>query len=368
MVVGDQSTPDSKKAAKEKADQAFARLEAGADFAELAKAMSEDNTSASKGGDLGWVRYNVLDTALRDAANALSVGEYSKVLSTAQGYEIIFAEEKKARRQKTFDEVRANLEQALKKEDAPEYAKAEAEEIFDTWMSAADTATLTLESLAKERALDVVLSSKPLTAGESEAGFPRELVIRVNELSEGAREVIDVGESSFVVEVTKVVDSHVPEYAKVAEKVKARYKQAKAADAAKAAANEALASLHEDPKATLAAIAEKHQLKVETTAPATRTLATGPLFMMPDSKRIAFSLSKTRPLPDEPLTVGNNQYVLRVLEETAPDQEAFSGKKKELLLKAREKTSRRVLEALLKELRSRSEIWVNPSLLETQSA
>lgn len=64
-------------------------LKAGADFAELAKRLSEDPGSAANGGDLGWVRRGELVKAFEEVAFSMKENEISKPVLTEFGYHII---------------------------------------------------------------------------------------------------------------------------------------------------------------------------------------------------------------------------------------------------------------------------------------
>ncbi len=67
----------------------------GADFAIMAKKYSEDPASASKGGDLGFVKKGVFYPEFEAAAFALKVGEVSPVIETPVGLHIIQLLEKR---------------------------------------------------------------------------------------------------------------------------------------------------------------------------------------------------------------------------------------------------------------------------------
>ena len=73
---------------RQKAERIARRLEAGADFAALARSESAD-TSAARGGDLGTVRVADLAEPLRAAAAALAPGQVSPILETAAGYVLL---------------------------------------------------------------------------------------------------------------------------------------------------------------------------------------------------------------------------------------------------------------------------------------
>lgn len=65
------------------------RIESGEDFAELAKANSDDPGSGANGGDLGWVNPGTMVAPFENAMNALPVGKISKPVKTQFGWHII---------------------------------------------------------------------------------------------------------------------------------------------------------------------------------------------------------------------------------------------------------------------------------------
>jgi len=73
---------------REKAQEAVRRTAGGEDFGTVAKALSEDS-SASRGGDLGVVRLADLAEPLRSAATALGPGEVSPVVEVAGSFVVL---------------------------------------------------------------------------------------------------------------------------------------------------------------------------------------------------------------------------------------------------------------------------------------
>lgn len=65
-----------------------AQLQQGADFAELARAKSEDPVSAVNGGDLGWTATGELDPAFQAALDGLQEGEISAPFKSGFGWHI----------------------------------------------------------------------------------------------------------------------------------------------------------------------------------------------------------------------------------------------------------------------------------------
>ena len=86
----------------------------GADFADLARAESNDTGSNAKGGDLGFLSRGQTLPSFEEAAFALPTGEISQPVKTAYGYHIIRVEER--RPTKSFEDLRPELEKNLANE------------------------------------------------------------------------------------------------------------------------------------------------------------------------------------------------------------------------------------------------------------
>ena len=75
--------------ARAQIDSLLTLVQAGEDFATLARTHSQDAASAEAGGDLGWARRGVFVDAFEDAAFNLLEGEVSEVVETPFGFHII---------------------------------------------------------------------------------------------------------------------------------------------------------------------------------------------------------------------------------------------------------------------------------------
>ena len=117
-VPQDASAADRDKA-KAKAEQVLAELRKDPKrFAELAKADSQDTSSAAQGGDLGLVGRGAMVKPFEEAAFALKAGEISNVVPTDFGYHIIEVTEIKKPEAPGFESVRGKLLADLKKQQA----------------------------------------------------------------------------------------------------------------------------------------------------------------------------------------------------------------------------------------------------------
>jgi parvulin-like peptidyl-prolyl isomerase len=103
-----------------------AKLAAGEDFAELAKAVSE-GPEAESGGMVGWVARGDFVEVLEQAAFALGEGETSGIVETEFGFNLLQAEAKEASGAATLSEARTGIE--------PKLRAKYADEQFNAWMA-----------------------------------------------------------------------------------------------------------------------------------------------------------------------------------------------------------------------------------------
>lgn len=104
------ATDEEKQAAKEKAQSLIARLNAGEDFAELARQYSDDPNTAKEGGIMEYYFTEndiYLDPKFTKGSYELSVGNFSQEpVESSFGYHIILAVDKK----ETFEQLREEIE------------------------------------------------------------------------------------------------------------------------------------------------------------------------------------------------------------------------------------------------------------------
>ena len=95
---------------EELANDLLNQIKEGADFAELAKANSEDTSSSEEGGDLGFFERELMGAEFDEAAFAMNIGDVSEVVATDYGYfHIIKLTGIEPETMQSFDEVQEQL-------------------------------------------------------------------------------------------------------------------------------------------------------------------------------------------------------------------------------------------------------------------
>jgi peptidyl-prolyl cis-trans isomerase C len=98
------------------AKEVLTKLEAGEDFAKLAKEYSKD-ANGKEGGDLGYFTADKMVAEFSKAAFALNKGEYTKApVKTQFGYHLIKVEDKRTQPKPEFEKVKPQLQANIRRE------------------------------------------------------------------------------------------------------------------------------------------------------------------------------------------------------------------------------------------------------------
>lgn len=128
LVAVPKGAPEADKAkAKAKADELLAQVKKNpAIFAELAKKNSQDEGSAQRGGDLDFFTRGAMVKPFEDAVFAMKdKGEIAGPVESEFGYHVIQLTDVKVPKQRTFEEMKPELEAELRKQQAQKkYAEA----------------------------------------------------------------------------------------------------------------------------------------------------------------------------------------------------------------------------------------------------
>lgn len=104
-------------ASEEEAAAIIAELDAGGDFAAIAKEKSTDTGSGANGGDLGFFTPDQMVPEFSEAAVALEPGTHSAApVESRFGWHVIKVEERRETQPPSFDEARPEIENQLSQE------------------------------------------------------------------------------------------------------------------------------------------------------------------------------------------------------------------------------------------------------------
>ncbi|MBK9967513.1 MAG: SurA N-terminal domain-containing protein [Holophagales bacterium] len=352
-------TPASDAAAREKADSAVKRLKGGADFATLAKAESEDPGSKASGGDLGAISRGRMVKEFEDAAFGAAQGEIVGPVKSPFGFHVIQVTAKSAERVQPLFEVSASIRGRLEEVRAGDEARRLARELADRVgklgkkPSDDDLRKLTRPGVTFNETELLARADAPAGIGPN-PGFMQSLfTLPLGEVSEP----VATARGEAILKPTELKAAGPAAFADVKARVKADLAKKKQEETALAAARAAMT-----PGASLEAVAQAAGVKVETPEAFPKA---GPVPGLGTSKAL-LDLAFTA-VPGEtkgPVWVADRgAAVLRVVEVTPFDAEAFARQKGEALDRLRQQKSGRLFQSLVQRLRADARIEVNKELL-----
>lgn len=89
LRVPSQASETERQAILTEAHEIYSQLQTGIEFSEIAKTRSQDALSATKGGELGWIKKGAIDPLFSKIAFELKQGEISEPIQTPFGFHII---------------------------------------------------------------------------------------------------------------------------------------------------------------------------------------------------------------------------------------------------------------------------------------
>ncbi len=177
--------------AKEAAQSAIERINAGEDFAVVAKEMSDDIGSAEQGGDLGFAAQGVYDPAFEDALYALEKEQVSVPVRTDYGWHVIKLLDVQAADIPTFASLKEKLSQDLKTQQVEQRFVEAVRDLESAAYESAD-----LQQPASELGLEIKVS-EPFGREGLEGLFANRQVLQ----AAFSTEVLEEGANSTAIEL-----------------------------------------------------------------------------------------------------------------------------------------------------------------------
>jgi peptidyl-prolyl cis-trans isomerase D len=351
--------PAIKSAKRAAAEKILTQVKAGKDFAALARSSSEDPGSASSGGDLGRFPRGAMVAPFEEAAFALKPGEVSGVVETSFGFHIIKVTEHSEGRVRPLAEVLGDVKNGLQDEKAAQLALEKALDAFNMNRKGGSLA-------AAAKAAGLTVRSTGLFAhGESVGSLGANAEINANAFALARGEFgrpTSLPQGAILYAVAEKQPSRVAELREVKGDVEQAYRKDQAQKLARAAAENAASELRKR--------ADLRQLSARIATP---VISTG-LFARSSGNFIpqigvseplmkaAFTLDSKNSIAPEIYEIDGSFLVAALKERQAPPATVDVGQREELRKAVLSRKQGEVVEALIKDLKSKAAIEYSPAL------
>lgn len=346
----------AEEGAKAKAEAALARIKAGADFAEVAREVSQDESTASKGGELGLVARGELMPPFEEVAFSLKRGEVGGPVRTAYGYHVIKVLDVAPGSKKELKEVAPTIRASLMAEGQLRALRQKADEAQQALLTASDFA-----AEARRRGL-VVREIGPLARTDAVEGIGRvaDATAAIFGLPPGGvSAAVKVPEGYAIF---RLLDKEDPKVLPLAE-VKAQASQAvrrhKAQEAAQAKARQLADALRagEDPRS----LAKRDGVTAGETPPFSRTEPLADRELAQAIGTLALDLPEGGVAG--PATGAKGLYVVKAFGRERPNPSEFEAARRDMERQLLEQKRNGVWQAWLAGLRDGAKIEINRKVL-----
>lgn len=305
-------------AVRKQADEIAKRAKAGENFAALAKQFSEDESNNTTGGSLGEFGRGTMVPEFEQAAFAMKAGEISDPVKTSFGYHIIKIEKNQPATTRPLDQVRSEIEDQLKWQQAQRQAESIAKGLEAQLKTTAD-----LDRIAKERSLHVqdtgaFLRDEPIDG----LGPAPEVAAQAFQLADGAvSPALRVSRGWVFVSVIGKEDPRLPQLTEVRDRVRDDLTRERAAELAKSRAAEIATMLK--GAADFTAAAKKAGFDVKSTELIARGAPIPDLGVSADVDKVAFALPEGG--VSDPIATPQGTAIIRVVDKEAVTDAQIAG-------------------------------------------
>jgi peptidyl-prolyl cis-trans isomerase D len=347
-------------AVKKQAEEVLAQAKTGADFAELAKKYSQDESNASKGGDLDYFARGKMVPEFDQVAFSLQPGQISDLVKTKFGYHIIKVVDKKPASQRPLAEVRAQIEDQLKWEQAQAQAQKLADDVAKDLKKPGD-----FDAVGRARGLQVGESGffqqdEPIAGiGLAPSVTQQAFTMSIGEVSDAIR----TPQGFAFITVLAKQDPYIPKLEEVKNKVRDEVLKHKAVETArqKAAALAPTLKSGDFDKA-----AKSAGLEVKTTELIARGAPIADLGVSPAIDNVAFALPVNG--VSDPIVTDNGAAVVKVVEKNNAAAGELQKQKETLKTEMLNERKQRFYASYMASARKRMDIKINRATLAQLTA
>jgi len=315
---GAADSPELRESRRSQLQEVLEQARAGRDFVELALLYSEDATAAD-GGDLGYFSRGEMVGPIEEAAFALQPGEISGIVETSFGFHLVKLEEIKPARRISLDEARQDIAQKLRVERGRQLAFARAGDVYEEVLTSGSLARGAEATGEQVRSTAMFKRSLP----PAELARRQELVVAAFRLNQGElSSIVPTGDGGYaILFVPEREEPRIPALAEIRARVAEDFINARAREAARQAAEGALAALTGGRE--LEAVAAELGQGVRLSGWFAR--ATAATAELPSSVTAAgLRLSEKSPLPSRVQAADDHYYIIRLAERRPGDEALFA--------------------------------------------
>ncbi len=360
--VGPGASAADKAAAKAKAEEILKKLQAGGNFAALAKQYSDDPGTKDKGGELGFFGHGELVKPFEKVAFALKPGQYG-IAESQFGFHVIQVEESKPAHVDTPEAARAKIIEDLRRENGQALAKEDMQQDL--------TAALTghqLDEIAKKRGL-VAVQTPFFAAAEPIRGAEdyQQLGTEALKLKDGEVRALTDGPEPYLIKLIARHPAHIPALADIKDLVRKAYIRVSAEKQAHELAKKMLKQVKSP--GDFASVAALNHLTVAATGDIPVTSRQIPdVGDVPGLITAAVAVPKLPGVIDRVMESNGDSFLFEVTSRTAPDPDQWKIQGPAFTERMLEQRRAAAWVNFVNDLKSHSDIVIHTDLIGTTSS
>jgi len=343
---------------RKKAEEILEKAKKTKDFGSLAKQFS-DATTASKGGDMGWVQAGTGDASVEKILFSMKKGELSGVTVGRDGFYIFKIEDEVEEKVKSLEEATNQILQTLKQEKAKSEASRRADDAFYSLFRSRD-----LEGFAREKNVPIRTTGffkegdEIPEIGKNPTFYSNAFSLKVGEISP----VVSIPPNFFILKLLNKKDSRIPSLEEVKEEVRGKVIEMKCEEKARQVAEDLLSQIRAGKN--MKELARDRGIQMEETGFFTRAGGMVPkIGPVGEYTPTLSSLTEKNPSPKEVLRTKGRYFVVRLSGLAPADQSKFSSVKNDLQKRLIYQKQEEFFQNWLQQLRAKAKIDINKDVL-----
>ena len=358
-----ESDPKKMVAVKEKAQKVLDEANAQKPFETLVTLYSEDLPSKAAGGLRGWVSKATAPKGYAEAGVfELEVGAIAKLVEADYGFEILKVVEKKAAGQRPLEEVRAEIEEFIRSQEAPAYAAAKAKEIADKAKKGGDFAALVAGAGLKLESTTGLLGDSADPAPQL-SGLTRNILVLPSS-ERVVPTVVDVGQQTVLVRVKEYLEPAPAPFEDVKSKITDTLTLQGARELAQKKGKELLEAGKSSPQSDLKTVATSKGIAVEGPYSFTKGNPSVPSFSeFSTQMRDTLYSANGKGIISQTFPTSTGVTVISLDGTKVPSIDTASENFKKYQTQAEQTAGRRVTEEMIALLKSKATVDFDPSIL-----